>query len=187
MKKIIIKPKLILYVFVEEKKTLFSYFCHLRRLVFDQSSPVHPVSELRGGGYPERNGVRTKARKSSCLILDRPLLTLAGSRKTLPTPLDIENSWLLCYVWCWQSAQTEKDTIRLGQIWYIRAHPNKVTQCFQWIPKGLVGFDNIKNDNRAEGRGGWFFPPLSNVSGSISLKHNKQAHLEYIKQRLLSF
>ena len=26
-----------------------SLFCHLRRSVFDQSSPVHPVSEYRGG------------------------------------------------------------------------------------------------------------------------------------------
>ena len=33
------------------KKMLFSKFCQLRRLiVFDQSSPVHPVSESRGGG-----------------------------------------------------------------------------------------------------------------------------------------
>ena len=28
---------------------LFSQFCELRRFVFDQSSPVHPVSEFRGG------------------------------------------------------------------------------------------------------------------------------------------
>ena len=28
---------------------LFSEFCQLRRLVFDQSSPVQPVSESRGG------------------------------------------------------------------------------------------------------------------------------------------
>ena len=30
-------------------------FCHSRRLVFDQSSPVHPVSESRG--VPERDEV----------------------------------------------------------------------------------------------------------------------------------
>ena len=34
---------------------LFSQFCQLRRLVFDQSSPVHPDS-LSRGGYYERDG-----------------------------------------------------------------------------------------------------------------------------------
>ena len=61
-----------IFFFAEEKKMLSSYFCHLRRLVFDQSSPVHPVSESRGGS-PERYGGRslneqTNKRKSSCLI-----------------------------------------------------------------------------------------------------------------------
>ena len=27
-----------------------SQFCHLNRYVFDQNSPLHPVSESRGGG-----------------------------------------------------------------------------------------------------------------------------------------
>ena len=40
----------------KKNQMLFSQFCHLRRLVFDQSSPVPPVSESRGGG--------------PCLILD---------------------------------------------------------------------------------------------------------------------
>ena len=31
------------------KEMLFPYFCQLRRLVFDQSSPVQPISESRGG------------------------------------------------------------------------------------------------------------------------------------------
>ena len=35
--------------FFPKKNPLFSKFCHLRRLVFDQSSPVHPVFESRGG------------------------------------------------------------------------------------------------------------------------------------------
>ena len=35
-------------------------FCHLRRLVFNQSSPVHPVSESRGGNLNVTNGERTK-------------------------------------------------------------------------------------------------------------------------------
>ena len=34
----------------EEEKNTFSLFCHLRRLIFNQSSPVHPVSESWGGG-----------------------------------------------------------------------------------------------------------------------------------------
>ena len=46
----------------ERKK---SQLCHLRRLFFDQSSPVHPVSESRGGSLSVTHG-----RKSSCLILD---------------------------------------------------------------------------------------------------------------------
>ena len=51
---------------------LFSQFCQLRRLVFDQSSPVQPISDFRGG-YPEcdRGRRRMKSgRKSLCLILD---------------------------------------------------------------------------------------------------------------------
>ena len=36
---------------------LLSYFCNLRRLVFDQSSPVNPVSESRGRS-PERYGTK---------------------------------------------------------------------------------------------------------------------------------
>ena len=46
---------------------LFSWFCYLRRFVFDQSSPVHPVSESRGGtlSVTEKEG-----RKLLCLILD---------------------------------------------------------------------------------------------------------------------
>ena len=39
------------YMFFGKKfnKMLSSQFCHLRRLVFYQSSPVHPVSEFRAG------------------------------------------------------------------------------------------------------------------------------------------
>ena len=33
----------------KKKKMLFAQFCQLRRLVFDQSSPVQPISESRGG------------------------------------------------------------------------------------------------------------------------------------------
>ena len=39
-------------------------------LVFDRSSPVHPVSESRGGGYPEYDKGQTNERKSLCLIQD---------------------------------------------------------------------------------------------------------------------
>ena len=56
----------------KKKKMLSSQFSNIRRTRFDQSSPVHPVSESRGG-YPERDIRRTKdkgRRKSSCLILD---------------------------------------------------------------------------------------------------------------------
>ena len=35
---------------------LFSYFCQLRRLVFDQSSLVQPVSEYRGGPLSMTDG-----------------------------------------------------------------------------------------------------------------------------------
>ena len=37
----------------------YYYICHLRRILFDQSSPVLPVSESRGRGSPERDGART--------------------------------------------------------------------------------------------------------------------------------
>ena len=51
---------------------IFFQFCHLRRLVFDQSSPVHPISESRGGSTSvTKNGERrTDERKYLCLIQD---------------------------------------------------------------------------------------------------------------------
>ena len=52
---------------------LSSKFCHLRRLVFDQSFLVHPVSESMGGdgeldGWTDKIG--GGGRKFRCLILD---------------------------------------------------------------------------------------------------------------------
>ena len=49
-------------------KMLFSYFFHLRRLIFDQSSPVHLVSESRGGVVELDEGQRTDKQKFLCLI-----------------------------------------------------------------------------------------------------------------------
>ena len=40
----------------KKKKMLFSWFWQLRRLVFNQSSPVHPVSESRGGPLSVTDG-----------------------------------------------------------------------------------------------------------------------------------
>ena len=37
--------------FLTHKKLWIPLFCHLRILVFSQSSPVHPVSESRGGTF----------------------------------------------------------------------------------------------------------------------------------------
>ena len=48
------------------KKMLFSYFSNIRNLVFDQNSPVQPISESKGGTVSVPNGQR----KSSCLIQD---------------------------------------------------------------------------------------------------------------------
>ena len=42
-----------------KKKKLFSYFCQLRRLVFDQSSPVQPVSDFKGGPLHWYSELRT--------------------------------------------------------------------------------------------------------------------------------
>ena len=39
--------------------------CNLRRLVFDQSSPVHPVSESRGGTL---NVTKSKVRRTEILV-----------------------------------------------------------------------------------------------------------------------
>ena len=39
-------------------KQLSSQFCHLRRLFFDQSCQVHPISEFRGGSTSLKNGER---------------------------------------------------------------------------------------------------------------------------------
>ena len=57
----------------EEKKIQFSKFCPLRGSVFDQSSPVQPVSESRGCPLSVTHGRtngETDERKSLCLILD---------------------------------------------------------------------------------------------------------------------
>ena len=48
------------------QKMPFSYFSNIRRTQFDQSSPVHPFSESRGGTM----SVTKDKRKSLCLILD---------------------------------------------------------------------------------------------------------------------
>ena len=55
-------------------KMLSSQFFHLRRLVFDQSSPVHPFSESRGG-YHERYGGGARSTEILCLILDGVVLS----------------------------------------------------------------------------------------------------------------
>ena len=51
---------------------LSPYFCHSRRLVFDQSSQVHPISEFRGGGTVSimEDGRTDKGQKLLFLILD---------------------------------------------------------------------------------------------------------------------
>ena len=46
---------------------LSSQFCYFRRIVFDQSSPVLPISESRGGS---RSRTEDDGRKSLCLMLD---------------------------------------------------------------------------------------------------------------------
>ena len=44
-----------------KKKLIFSLFCQMSRLVLDQSSPIHPISESRGGPLSVTNeGRRTK-------------------------------------------------------------------------------------------------------------------------------
>ena len=52
------------------KKLLSSLFCLLRKLVFDQSSPVHLVSESRGGTVSVTKDGRGGGRKFLFLILD---------------------------------------------------------------------------------------------------------------------
>ena len=61
-----------LFLQIKEKKMQFSKFCQLMRLVFDQSSPVKPVSDFRGGGLNvAKDGRRMDGRrKSLCLIKD---------------------------------------------------------------------------------------------------------------------
>ena len=58
--------------FFSYKKMLFFLFCQLRTLVFDQCSPVHPVSDFRWG-YPEHdkgwtNGQTEILVSSSCSL-----------------------------------------------------------------------------------------------------------------------
>ena len=36
-------------IYIAKKNAVLFKFCKLRKLVFDQSSPVHPVNESRGG------------------------------------------------------------------------------------------------------------------------------------------
>ena len=54
--------------FFRLKKNAIPLICQLRRLVFDQSSPVHPVSESRGGSMSVTDERTKDGRKSSCLI-----------------------------------------------------------------------------------------------------------------------
>ena len=55
----------------KKKKMLSSQFSNIRRTGFDQSSPVNPVSEYRGGPLSVTHEHTYEGRrKSSCLILD---------------------------------------------------------------------------------------------------------------------
>ena len=51
---------------------LFSKFYRLRRLVFDQSSPVHPVSD--SGGWSERDKWRMEDGSTEILVSNIGLL-----------------------------------------------------------------------------------------------------------------
>ena len=56
-----LKFSFIFFSFLLKKKLYrLSFFLHLRRLVFDQSSQVHPVSESSGGSMSVTYGGRTK-------------------------------------------------------------------------------------------------------------------------------
>ena len=46
---------LVFYFFFFKKKH-YSWFFNNRRMRFDHRSPVQPVLDFRGGGYPERDG-----------------------------------------------------------------------------------------------------------------------------------
>ena len=50
-----------------EKQIQFAYFCHLGRLVFDQSSPFKLVSESRGG--PSERHRRTNGRRRTEILV----------------------------------------------------------------------------------------------------------------------
>jgi hypothetical protein len=54
-----------------QKQTLSTYFSNIRRTGFDQSSPVHPVTESRGGTLSVTHGGRTEI-----LVSNIGLLTL---------------------------------------------------------------------------------------------------------------
>ena len=56
---------------------LFSQLSNIRRTRFDQSSPVQPVSESRGGplSMTEEDG-GGRSRKSSCLIWDVKIVSM---------------------------------------------------------------------------------------------------------------
>ena len=49
------------------EKMLLCWFCQLRRIVFYQSSPVHPVSESRGGGLSVMEKDREGRRRTQIL------------------------------------------------------------------------------------------------------------------------
>ena len=79
----------------KKNKMLSSQFSNIRRTQFDQSSPVHPVSESRGGplSVTEEDGRTDGRRKSSCLIQDTiPLQNCIG-----PTFCISQESWCLPY------------------------------------------------------------------------------------------
>ena len=85
--------------FLLSKKMLFSSFFNIRNIVFDQSSPVKPISESRGGPL---SMTQEGGRKISCLILKE--IEIYDSRKytkcckrqgedTRPSPLSSCSRW----------------------------------------------------------------------------------------------
>ena len=91
---------------------LFSQFYQWRRLVFDQSSPVHPVSESRGG-QPERDIHRSSSRRVLLLsnIGWHNILRFQSSKVCLMACCDLVGYWLLARgerVSSWQSGSNNQ-------------------------------------------------------------------------------
>ena len=96
---------------------IFSKICHLRKIVFDQSSQVHHVSESRVGRGGIKSITNGKGRKFLCLIFDNTLCIIRATSYSVTNIIKakgLERPRLIGKVLVWEPVSKEKRLLVLS-------------------------------------------------------------------------